>query len=126
MMLWRNKVIFYDGLNDKVITHVYDSIQLTLVNIFKASLEDAVFPEKLTIAKVIPVKKCLWLPTNFYSSNFFHKVLGCIICFSLTNNNLLHENRFVFQIINSTELDIMQFTRDMAKIFDNGRFTFVH
>ena len=43
------------------------------------------------------------------------------------NNNLLHENQFGFQINNSTEHAILQFTRDIAQNFDkwqnNGKFT---
>ena len=34
------------------------------------------------------------------------------------NNNLLHENQFGFQINNSTEHAILQFTRDIAQNFD--------
>ena len=36
---------------------VYDSMKVILFKIFKASLEEAVFPEKPNIAKVIPVFK---------------------------------------------------------------------
>ena len=36
---------------------VYDSVKVILFKIFKASLEEAIFPEKLKIAKVIPVFK---------------------------------------------------------------------
>ena len=39
------------------------------------------------------------------------------------NNKLLHENQFGFQINNSTEHAILQFTRDIAQNFDNGKFT---
>ena len=39
------------------------------------------------------------------------------------NNNLIHEIQFGFQINNSTEHAILQFTRDIARNFDNGRFT---
>ena len=39
------------------------------------------------------------------------------------DNNLLHENQFGFQINNSTEHAILQFTRDIAQNFDNGKFT---
>ena len=53
--LKRNKAIGYDGLSGNIIMDVYDSIKVILFKIFKASLEEAVFPEKLKIAKVIPV-----------------------------------------------------------------------
>ena len=49
--LKRNKAIGYDGLSGNIM-NVYDSI--TVFKIFKASLEEAVFPENLKIAKVIP------------------------------------------------------------------------
>ena len=39
------------------------------------------------------------------------------------NNNLLHENQFGFQVNNSTEHAILQFTRDIVQNFDNGKFT---
>ena len=39
------------------------------------------------------------------------------------NNNLLHENQFSFQINNSTEHATLQYTRDIAQNFDNGKFT---
>ena len=39
------------------------------------------------------------------------------------NNNVLYENQFGFQIDNSTEHVILQFTRNIARNFDNGKFT---
>ena len=52
--LKRNKAIGYDGLSGNIIMDVYDSIKVILFKIFK---EEAVFPETLKIAKVIPVCK---------------------------------------------------------------------
>ena len=40
-----------------------------------------------------------------------------------TNNNLLHENQFGFQINNSNEHVVLQFNRNIAQNFDNGKFT---
>ena len=106
--LKQNKAIGYDGL----------------FKIFKASLEEAVFPEKLKIAKVISVFK------KSDKENIlpvFSKVLERIMYNRLyeyfMNNNLLHEIQFGFQINNSTEHAILQFTRDIAQNFDNGKFT---
>ena len=39
------------------------------------------------------------------------------------NSSLLHENKFGFQINNSTEHAILQFARKIAQNFDNGKFT---
>ena len=54
-MLKQNKATGYDGLSGNIIMDVYDSVKVILFKNFKASLEQAVFPEKLKIAKVIPV-----------------------------------------------------------------------
>ena len=48
----RNKPIGYDELSSNVVIDVSDSMKH-----FKASLEEDVFPDKLKIAKVIPVFK---------------------------------------------------------------------
>ena len=47
----------FHGLSGNIIMDVYDSIKVILFEIFRASLEEAVFPEKFKIAKVIPVFK---------------------------------------------------------------------
>ena len=39
------------------------------------------------------------------------------------NNNHFHNNQFGFQINNSTEQAILQFTSDIAQNFDNDKFT---
>ena len=50
-------LVVIDGLNGNIIIDVYDSINVILGKIFKASLEEAVFSEKRKITKVIPVFK---------------------------------------------------------------------
>ena len=44
-------------INVNVIIDAYDSIKVIRFNIFEAFLKEAVFPEKLKIAEVIPVFK---------------------------------------------------------------------
>ena len=130
--LKRNKAIGCDGLNGNIIVDVYDSIKAILFKIFKTSFEEVIFPEKLKIAKVITVFKKgdkendeNYRPISLLP--VFSKVLERIMynrlyeCFM--NNNLLHENQFGFQINNSTEHTILQFTRDIAQNFDNDKFT---
>ena len=55
--LKRNKATGRDGLNGNIIIDVYNSIKVILFKNFKASLEEAVLPEKSKITKVIPVSK---------------------------------------------------------------------
>ena len=105
---------------------------IIIFKILKASLEEAVFPEKLTIKKVISVfkkggKENLENYGTISTFPVFSKVLERIIYNRLneyfTNNNLLHENQFSFLINNSTEHATLQFTRDIAQYFDNDKFT---
>ena len=130
--LKRNKAIGCDGLNYNIIIDVYDSIKVILFKNFKASFEEAIFPEKLKIAKVILVFKKSdrenvenYRPISILP--VLSKVLECIMYNRLYEyfmcNNLLHKNQFGFQINNSTEPAILQFTRDIAQKFDNGQFT---
>ena len=111
---------------------VYDSIKVILFKIFKPSLEEAVFPEKLKIAKVIPVFKkgdkenienCRPISILPVFSKVLERIMYNRLYEYFMNNNLLHENQFGFQINNSTEPAILQFTRDIAQNFDNGKFT---
>ena len=91
-VLKRNKAIGCDGLNGNIIIDVYDSLKVILFEIFKASLEEAVFPEKLKIEKVIPVskkviKKMLKTTNQFLFFQFFPKclnVLCIIICMNIS------------------------------------------
>ena len=130
--LKRSKAIGCDGLNGNIIIDVYDSIKAILFKIFKASFEEATFPEKLEIAKVIPVFKKGYKENveNYRPISIlpvFSKVLERIMYNRLyeyfMNNNLFHKNQFGFQVNNSTEHAILQVTRDIAQNFDNDKFT---
>ena len=114
--LKRNKAIGDDGLSGNIIMNVYDSIKVILFKISKASLEEAVFREKLKITKVIPVSKKGDKENieNYRAISIlpvFSKVPELIMynrfykCFM--NNNLLHESQFGFQVNNPTEHAIL-------------------
>ena len=118
------KTIGCIGLNSgSIIMDVYGSIKVILFKIFKASLEEAVFSIKLKIPKAIPVfkkgdKENLQTYPPISILPFFSTVLELIMYNRLyeyfMNNNALHKNQFGFQINNSTEHAILQFTRDVS------------
>ena len=83
--LKRNKAIGYDGLSCNIIMDVYDSIKVILFKIFKASLEEAVFPENLKLHRLFQflkrgIKKILKTTDQFLFFQFFLKCLDvCLI-----------------------------------------------
>ena len=128
--LKRNKIIGSDGLNSNIIMDVYDSIKVILFKIFKESLEEAAFPEKLKIAKLIPVFKKgdkenveNYRPISIFPvfSNVLERIMYNPLYEYFMNNNLFHENQFGFQINNSTEHSVLQFTCDIPQNFENGK-----
>ena len=126
--LKRNKAIGYDDLSGDIIIDVYDSIKVILFKIFKASLEEAVFLEKLKVAQVIPVfikddKEDIENYQPISILPVFSKVLERIIYNCLYEYFINNENQFGFQIKNSTEHAILQFTRDIVQNLDKGKFT---
>ena len=126
--LKQNKSIGYDGLGDNIIMDVYDSTKVILFEIFNTSLEEAAFPEKLIIAKVVPLfkkgdKENLKNYQPISILPVFSKVLERIIYNCLYEYFINNENQFGFQIKNSTEHAILQFTRDIVQNLDKGKFT---
>ena len=108
----------------------YDSIMVILFKIFKESLEEAAFPEKLKIAKLIPVFKKgdkenveNYRPISIFPvfSNVLERIMYNPLYEYFMNNNLFHENQFGFQINNSTEHSVLQFTCDIPQNFENGK-----
>ena len=50
----RNKAT-EDNINSNIILDSYDEIKYQLYKVFKSSIRDGIFPDRLKIAKVIPV-----------------------------------------------------------------------
>ena len=129
---FEDKAIGWDGLSDNIIMGVYDSIKVILFKIFKAFLEEAVFPEKRKIAQIIPVFKKgdkenieNYRPISILPvfSKVLERIMYNLLYEYFMNNNLLPEHQFGFQINNSTEHAILQFTRDITQNLDNGKST---
>ena len=127
-----NKATGYNRVKGNIIMDVYDFIKVIFFKIFQASLEEAIFPEKFKIAKVIPAFKKddkenienyrpISIPSVF--SKVFERIMYNRLYEYFMNNNLLHENQFGFLINNLTKHATLQFARDIAQNFDKGKFT---
>ena len=82
-----NKATGCDDLKGNIIMDVYDSINIILFEIFKASLEEAVFSEKFKTTKVKMIKKMLKTTDQFLFFQFFPNclnVLCIIVCMNIS------------------------------------------
>ena len=109
-LTWESHYIFHqiyaDGLSGNIIMDVYDSIKVILFKIFKVSLEEAIFSEKLKKGDKENVEN--YRPISIFP--VFSIVLERIMyngLYDFMNNDIFHENQFGFQINNSTENAIL-------------------
>ena len=103
-----------------------------LFHIFKVSIKQGIFPDRLKIAKVTPIFKS---GAKDNISNYrpisilpvFSKVLETImynrVYNHLNSEGLLYEKQFGFQRNNSTEHAILQLTRDITSSLEKGEYT---
>ena len=131
--LKRNKTAGFDDLSSNIVIDAYDSLKNILFHIFKVSIKQGIFPDRLKIAKVTPIFKS---GAKDNVSNYrpisilpvFSKVLERIMYNRVYNHldckGLLYEKQFGFQRNNSTEHAIHQLTRDITSSFEKGEYTF--
>ncbi|XP_065652985.1 uncharacterized protein LOC136080294 [Hydra vulgaris] len=130
--LKRNKATGYDDINTNIVIDSYDVIKDILYKIFRASIAQGSFPDKLKIAKVTPIFKTgdRTNITNYRPISVlpvFSKILERImynrIYSYLVENKILYENQFGFKKNNSTEHAILQLTRNITDSFKDSCFT---
>ena len=104
----------------------------TLFHVFKVSIQQGIFPDRLKIAKVTPIFKS---GDKYNVSNYcpipilavFSKVLERImynrVCNHLDSKALLYEKQFGFQRNNSTEHVLLKVTRDITGSFEKREYT---
>jgi hypothetical protein len=106
-------------------------ISVPLAHIFKLSLENGVFPEKLKSSRVVPIFKAgdarscdNYRPISLVSS--LSKILEKIVAVRLTNhlqlNNLLYTHQYGFQRNMSTEHNLVQVVNFISKAINNGKY----
>ena len=105
--LKRNKVAGTDTINSSIVLDTYNEIKDVLFLIFKTSLQQVTFPDKLKIVKVTPLSKSgdEENVTNYRPISVlpvFSKILERIMCNQiykhLKSNNLLFDKQFGFQL----------------------------
>ena len=91
-------------------------LKVILFKNFKASLYEAVFPEKLKITKVIPVFK-----KGDKENDENYRPIFILPVFSKVFQRIMYNRLYEYFLNNITV--ILQYTRDIAQNFDDGKFT---
>jgi hypothetical protein len=128
----KNKSIGADQVNGNVIIECFEQLKNILFKIFRASIHQGVFPEKLKIAKIIPIFKegdkseiSNYRPISVLStfSKIIEQIMFNRVYKYFHDNNLLYTNQFGFKKDNSAEHAIIQFVRELSKSFKKSQYT---
>ena len=127
-----NKSPGYDDISINIVKSVFDIIESSLCYIFNLSLNSGVFPDKLKIARILPVFKSAdeSILTNYRPISIlpcFSKILERIMYNRLyrflCSHDILYEKQFGFQAGNSTDHAIIQLTQEIFQSFNENKFT---
>ena len=127
-----NKSPGYDDIGLNEIKSVFHIIRNSLTYIFNLSLQTGIFPEKLKIARVLPVFKS---EDESILSNY--RPISILPCFSkilerimynrlytfLCEHNILYKKQFGFQAGHSTDHAIIQLVQEILQSFNENKFT---
>ena len=120
----------YDGMSTKLLKQISSFISPVLTIITNQSLSTGIFPEKLKIAKVLPL---------FKKGNFHHfdnyrpisllpsisKVIERIVYDQLyeyfNKNKLVYDSQYGFRQLHSTELAALEITDRLTQNIDEGK-----
>ena len=127
-----NKSSGYDGISFNVVKNCFGPLTKTLMCIFNLSLEQAIFPDDLKIARVTPVFKAGNENEvgNYRSISIlpcFSKILERIMHNRLfkyqTTNEIFYKRQFCFQEGHSKEHAKMQLIDNINNSFEKNNFT---
>ena len=122
----------YDNIPMHIIKKSFDIICQPLVNLINLSLTTGIFPDKLKIAKVIPIYKMgdndcfanyrpISLLANF--SKFFEKVMYNRLLEFIEKHDILYSSQFGFREKHSTSLAITHLVNNITSAIDRKEIT---
>ena len=122
----------YDGLSTKLLKPIAGPISPLLTVIINQSLNTGIFPEKLKVAKVLPLYK---KGDEHFFDNYrpisllpaISKVIEKIVYNQLydyfVKNNLIYDSQYGFRQLHSTELAALEITDRLTQNMDNGKIS---
>ena len=122
-----NKSPGYDDINFNVVKKCFGEINEPLKHLFNLSLENGIFPEKMKIAKVIPLFKN-GDPENItnyrlISVSVFERIMYSRLYKYLCEEKLLYSKQFGFQKGHSTDHAIVNLVDQIYESFENDNYT---
>ena len=117
-----NKSTGYYDINFNVVKKCFGEINEPLKHLFNLSLENGIFPEKMKIAKVIPLFKN-GDPENITN----HHPISVLPCYNrlykyLCEEKLLYSKQFGFQKGHSTDHAIVHLVDQIYESFENDSY----
>ena len=120
----------YDGLSTKILKYISLDVSPVLTVIINQSLFTGIFPDKLKIAKVLPLFKKgkdnifdNYRPISLLPS--ISKVIEKIVYRQLydyfNENNLIYDSQYGFRQLHSTELAALEITDRISQNLDKGK-----
>ena len=132
MSLKSGKAPGYDDISMHVIKNTFEIVSEPLKNIINLSFSKGIFPDKLKVAKVIPVFKAdepdlftnyrpISLLPNF--SKFFEKVMHNRLVEFANSQDIFYHLQFGFRKTHSTALSLIYLVNKIATSIDQSEIT---
>ena len=127
-----NKAPGYDDYNTQIMKNIYATIEVPLLHIVNLSFKNGVFPDKMKIAKVLPLFKS---GEKFVVGNYrpisllplFSKILERIMHSRLykyfESNKFLYGKQFGFRKNNSVDYGLMEVVNDISQSMSKKQLT---
>ena len=122
-----------DSISCRLMKDISDIIAIPLTSLINQSLQFGIFPDKLKIAKVVPIFKAGKANIDSYVHNYrrisllscFSKIFERVVYNQLYNhlqlNKLLYESQYGFRKSHSTELAALELNYSIYRNLDQGK-----
>lgn len=122
----------YDNISMSIIKSTFHTISAPLLHIINLSITSGIFPDKLKIAKIIPIYKSD-NPEHFQNyrpisvlpsfSKFFEKVIHNRLLEYLNQQNILYDHQYGFRKGRSTSLPLIHLLNKISTAIDQNEIT---